>query len=208
VNSGAVSQDRPTPSQVAGLVLAAGAGRRYGGPKALVRLDGRLLVERAVRLARDGGCAPVVAVLGAAAPIVRTRADLGDALAVENPDWPTGMGSSLRAGLATLADTDAVAAVVLLVDMPGITAEAVRRLVALAAPDRLAMAGYGDRRGHPVLLGRAHWAGVSESAVGDVGARPYLRRNTARLRVVPCDDVADDADLDTPPADTPPATVS
>ncbi|MBF9132045.1 nucleotidyltransferase family protein [Plantactinospora sp. S1510] len=182
------------------MVLAAGAGRRYGGPKALVRLGGRLLVERAVQLARDGGCAPVVAVLGAAAPIVRSRAELGDALTVENPDWPSGMGSSLRSGLAALGDTDAVAAVVLLVDMPGITAEAVRRLVALAEPDRLAMAGYGNRRGHPVLLGRAHWTGVSESAVGDVGARPYLRRHAARLRVVPCDDVADDADLDTPPA--------
>ncbi|MBE1488788.1 nucleotidyltransferase family protein [Plantactinospora soyae] len=198
MNFGTPAQGHTAPHRVAGLVLAAGAGRRYGGPKALVRLDGQLLVERAVRLARDGGCVPVVVVLGAAAPVVRSRADLGDARPVENPDWSTGMGSSLRAGLAALADTDAVAALVLLVDMPGITAEAVRRLVALAAPDRLATAGYGTRRGHPVLLGRTHWTEVSASAVGDVGARPYLRRNAARLEVVPCDDVADDADLDTP----------
>jgi len=187
-------------ARAAGLVLAAGAGRRYGGPKALVRLEGRLLVERAAQTARAGGCEPVVTVLGAAAPAVRAQADLGDAIAVDNPEWATGMGSSLRAGLAALRHTDAVAAVVLLVDMPGITAHAVRRLVEFAGPDALAMAGYGTRRGHPVLLGRARWAGVAVLATGDVGARPYLRRHTAELLVVPCDDVADDRDLDTPPA--------
>ncbi|MEN3614084.1 nucleotidyltransferase family protein [Plantactinospora sp. ZYX-F-223] len=192
-----------TTERVAGLVLAAGAGRRYGGPKALVRLDGRLLVERAVQVARAGGCGPVVAVLGAAAPTVRSRAELGDAVPVENPEWATGMGSSLRAGLAALRDSGAVAVVVLLVDMPGITAEAVSRLVEIAEPDALGMAGYGARRGHPVLLGRAHWPGVAELAVGDVGARRYLRRHEARLSVVPCDDVADDADLDVPPATVP-----
>ncbi|GIG92642.1 nucleotidyltransferase family protein [Plantactinospora endophytica] len=189
----------PGPAPVAGLVLAGGAGRRYGGPKALVRRDGRLLVDRAVQVARDGGCAPVVAVLGAAAAEILRQAEFGDAVPVENPDWATGMGSSLRTGLAALHDSAAVAALVLLVDMPGITAEAVRRLVELAAPDALAMAGYGTRRGHPVLLGRAHWPGVAELAVGDVGARPYLRRHAAGLQVVPCDDVADDADLDVPP---------
>ncbi|WP_369930401.1 NTP transferase domain-containing protein [Plantactinospora sp. BC1] len=198
-----VTADRVPVERVGGLVLAAGAGRRYGGPKALVRLDGRLLVERAVQVARDGGCEPVVAVLGAAAPAIRARAELGDAVTVQNPEWESGMGSSLRAGLTALRDSGAVAAVVLLVDMPGITAEAVRRLVEIAAPDALGMAGYGTRRGHPVLLGRSHWSGAAELAVGDVGARPYLRRHQARLSVVPCDDVADDADLDVPPATVP-----
>jgi CTP:molybdopterin cytidylyltransferase MocA len=184
---------------LAGLILAAGGGRRYGGPKALVHLDGRLLVERATATARDGGCGPVLVVLGAAATAVRARADLHGAVPVDNPDWATGMGSSLRAGLTALRDTEAVAAVVLLVDMPGITATAVRRLADLAGPDALAMARYGTRRGHPVLLGRSHWAGVARLAVGDVGARPYLRQHGAAVRLVPCDDVADDTDLDTPP---------
>lgn len=184
--------------RVAGLVLAAGAGRRFGMPKALVRHQGRLLVERAVGVARAAGCAPVVVVLGAAAADVRSVADLGAAVVVDNPDWESGMGSSLRAGLAAVAATDAGAAVVLLVDMPGVTAAAVRRVGSLAGPDALAMAGYGDRRGHPVLLGRAHWAGIAEVAVGDVGARPYLRRHAAEVRVVPCADVADDGDIDTP----------
>jgi nicotine blue oxidoreductase len=181
---------------VAGLVLAAGAGRRYGGPKALVRIDGRLLVDRAAQSLRDGGAAPVVVVLGAAAARVRDAARLDGCVVVDNPRWETGMGSSLRVGLATLAGTAAVAVVVLLVDMPGVTAAAVRRVAGRAAPDALVMAGYGPRRGHPVLLGREHWAPVARSASGDVGARRYLREHAAEVQLVPCDDVADDGDLD------------
>ena len=90
--------------------------------------------------------------------------------------------------------------------MPGITAEAVRRLAAHAEESTLAMAGYGPRRGHPVLLGRDHWAGVATLAMGDVGARPYLTARSAAVQVVPCEDVADDTDLDVPSLDaTPPA---
>jgi nicotine blue oxidoreductase len=107
------------------------------------------------------------------------------------------MGSSLRAGLAALADTDAPAAIVQLVDMLGITPAAVRRFVAIASPDKLAMAGYSDRRAHPVLLGRDHWAGVAELATGDVGAKPYLTQHTDSVLLVPCGDVADDSDMDT-----------
>lgn len=183
---------------VAGVVLAAGAGRRYGGPKALVWYEGRLLVDRAADTLRDAGCEPVAVVLGAAAARVRAAAALTGCTVVENPDWDTGMGSSLRAGLAALADSGAVAAVVLLVDMPGVSAAAVRRVARGAASDALVMAGYGDQRGHPVLLGRDHWPGVAQRAVGDTGARPYLRAHAATVRVVPCADVADDRDIDLP----------
>lgn len=183
----------------AGLLLAAGAGRRFGRPKALVEYEGSRLVDRAVATLRAGGTDPVVVVLGAAAGEVRAVAgQLAGTVVVENPEWDTGMGSSLRVGLAALAGTAAVAAVVLLVDTPGVTAEAVRRVAAYAAPRALAMAGYGDRRGHPVLLGRDHWPGVAELAVGDTGARAYLRTRAGAVRVVPCGDVADDRDLDTP----------
>jgi nicotine blue oxidoreductase len=187
-----------TGDRVAGLVLAAGAGRRYGMPKALVEYEGQRLVDRAVDTLRAAGADPVVVVLGAAADRVRAAARLEHATVTENPDWDAGMGSSLRAGLAALAGTGALAVVVLLVDMPGISAEAVRRVAGLAAPDALVMAGYRERRGHPVLLGRDHWPGVAALATGDTGARPYLREHAAAVRVVPCGDVADDRDLDTP----------
>ncbi|MEV4316315.1 nucleotidyltransferase family protein [Actinocrispum sp. NPDC049592] len=183
---------------VAGLVLAAGAGRRYGMPKALVRYQGKLFVERAVRVLIDGGCEPVIAVLGAGAAEVRER--LPDLNAVDNPDWATGMGSSLRVGLKALPEADAV--VVLPVDTPGVTAEAVRRLVRRATPKALLRAGYDGEPGHPVLLGREHWAGAYELATGDAGAREYLRRN--RPEIVPCGDVSDGRDVDTP-GDLPPS---
>jgi CTP:molybdopterin cytidylyltransferase MocA len=181
---------------IAGLVLAAGGGRRYGMPKALVRNDGRLLVERAADTLAAAGCDDIVTVLGAAAD--RVRAVAPTLTYVDNPDWPTGMASSLRVGLATLAGREADAAVILLVDMPGVTPAAVRRIMAYAAPDALAIGGYGDRRGHPVLLGRDHWAGVAGAAAGDRGARDYLRAHPDLVRVVPVGDVADDADVDYP----------
>ncbi|MDP9796464.1 nicotine blue oxidoreductase [Catenuloplanes nepalensis] len=186
-------------SHVAGLLLAAGAGRRYGMPKALVPFDGELLADRAARLLAEAGCDSVLVVLGAAAGEVRTRAALTGADVIVNDDWPIGMGSSLRAGLTALAARPEVdAAVVLLVDLPGMTAAGVARLVAVAGRDALAMGGYGDHAGHPVLLGRDHWAGVATLADGDVGARPYLRAHRDRVRVVPVGDVASDEDLDVP----------
>ncbi|MDR7273942.1 nucleotidyltransferase family protein [Catenuloplanes atrovinosus] len=186
-------------SHVAGLLLAAGAGRRYGMPKALVPLDGELLADRAARALAAGGCDPVLVVLGAAAADVRARAALTGADVVINEEWATGMGSSLRAGLTALARRAEVdAAVVLLVDTPGVSAAAVRRLAAAGAPDALAMGGYDDHAGHPVLLGRDHWAGVAALATGDVGARPYLRAHRDLVRIVPVGDVASDEDLDHP----------
>ncbi|MFB9235706.1 NTP transferase domain-containing protein [Plantactinospora siamensis] len=183
---------------VAGLVLAAGGGRRYGMAKALVRYRGRPLVRHAVEVAEAGGCARTLVVIGAEA--ARVRAAAPELTYAENPDWPTGMASSLRAGLAALAGTPATAAVVLLVDMPGVTPDAVRRVAGHAGPDVLVMGGYGARRGHPVLLGREHWAGVAATAVGDHGARDYLRSHADLVRVVAVGDVADDVDVDTPEA--------
>jgi CTP:molybdopterin cytidylyltransferase MocA len=176
-----------------GLLLAAGEGRRFGGPKALARDDdGTSWLLRAVRALRP--CSEIVVVLGAEAEraaallpmsVSRIRAD----------DWAEGMGASLRAGLEALASTDHDAALVSLVDLPDVDAAVVARLVA-ASQGRgdLARAAYDGVPGHPVLLGRDHWAGVVASATGDRGARDYLAANDVDL--VECGDLATGVDVD------------
>ncbi|MHA7956896.1 nucleotidyltransferase family protein [Streptomyces sp. L500] len=188
---------------VAGLLLAAGGGRRLGGrPKALLEFRGGLLVEHAVRVLREGGCAPVYVVVGAGAAEVRARLGAtADVTLVENADWALGMGTSLRAGLAApaAAADPATAVLVTLVDQPRVGAEAVARVLAAhRAGARLAAATYGGERGHPVLLAREHWAGVARAADGDMGARAYLRQHAAAVRLVECADVASPDDVDTP----------
>src|SRR5689334_21056524 len=150
---------------VAAVVLAAGGGSRYGMPKALVEYEGSLLVERAVRTAR-AACDVVLVVLGAQAVDVWRTADLGGATVLANKDWETGMASSLRSGLDGLRGFPGTvdAALVTLVDMPGMTPEALARVAEQAAPDALAVATYDGVRAHPVLIGREHWAGVAASA--------------------------------------------
>jgi molybdenum cofactor cytidylyltransferase/nicotine blue oxidoreductase len=191
-------------SAVAGLVLAAGGGRRYGMPKALVEYGGSLLVERAVRTAR-AVCDPVLVVLGAQAVDVWRTADLGGATVLANRDWESGMASSLRTGLDGLRGWPGRvdAALVLLVDMPGMTPAALERMAAHAGPDALAVATYDGVRGHPVLIGRDHWAGVAATATGDEGARRYLA--THEVTEVDCTGLADPTDLDVPPAGVPSA---
>jgi nicotine blue oxidoreductase len=180
---------------VAGLLLAAGAGRRIGGPKALLELGGRTLVERSTALLRDGGCDVVLVVLGAEAD--RIRPLVHDDVVVAT-DWSQGIGASLRAGLAALANGAHDACVIALVDQPLVGPDAVRRLVALAPVADAAVATYAGVPGHPVLLGRAVWAEVAEQATGDSGARGWLRTNPKRVTFVDCDGTGDPRDVDTP----------
>lgn len=185
---------------VAGLVLAAGNGRRLGCPKALLRHQGTLLVEQAVGAVRDAGCAPVIVVLGAAADQVQASADLGPATVLVNKAWGTGVGSSLKTGLAAAAQTAAEAVLVVPVDMPGLTAAAVAQVTkAVDVPrDALACGTFGGRRSHPMLLGRAHWPGITSLAAADVDARGYLLARSAQVTEVACDELAEPDDLDTP----------
>lgn len=184
-------------SPPAGLLLAAGAGRRMGTPKALVELEGEPLVRRALRVLVEGGCRPVVTVVGAAADTVRAVLP-PDVTVVEAAHWAEGMGASLRTGLAAVARLDPVppAVVILLVDLPGVTSAAVARLATAAHPDTVARATYHGRPGHPVLIGRAHWPAVVAGARGDTGARDYLVSHPD-LALIECGDVADPGDVDT-----------
>ena len=180
----------------AALVLAAGSGSRLGTPKALVDLGGELLVDRAARVARDAGCEPVVVVVGASAPAVVERAVLPGAVVLVNDGWAEGIGSSVRLGLHALTEMGAAAAVVLLVDQPRVTAEVVRRVAGTRTAPAVA-ASYGGRVGNPVRLEAAIWAEVCASAVGDVGARAWMRSHPHDVDVVACDDLGSDDDIDT-----------
>ncbi|MCO6005785.1 nucleotidyltransferase family protein [Actinoallomurus purpureus] len=176
----------------AGLLLAAGEGRRLGTPKALVEIGGVRLVDRGVRMLHEAGCTPIVVVTGAA------PTDVAGAVVVHNPDWRTGMASSLRAGLSALPP-DCPAVVIALVDQPRVTAAAVRRLrAAYESGARVAVATYGGRPRNPVLIAHEHVAEAAADASGDVGARAFLRAHPELVVPVPCDDVAGADDIDTP----------
>lgn len=185
---------------VAALVLAAGGGPRYGGPKALLRTGGELLLDRALAAARGAGCAPILVVLGCEADRVRKECALDGALVLEHGAWRSGTGSSMRAGLAALAEQgDQVsAAVLLLAETPGVTAAAVRRVAEGGDEQALRAATYGGRRGYPVLVGRRHWSGMGTLAGTGVGARAYLTAHAAQVVAVACEDVADGAEYEVP----------
>ena len=179
-------------THVAGILLAAGDGSRLGQPKATVQLAGSTLAERGVALLRDGGADPVIVVTGAV-PV-----ELPGVVSVHNPDWMTGMGSSLATGLRAL-EGGAAAAVIALADQPLVGAEAVRRLIAAHADGAtVAVAAYGGEPRNPVLIDRVHWPAVIELATGDAGARRFLRVHPDLATLVECGDTGSPADIDTP----------
>ena len=173
-----------------GIVLAAGAGTRAGGPKALLRLpDGTSWIQASTTALLAGGCARVVVVLGAMERVARALVPDSAAVVVAE-NWEHGMSASLRAGLAAASGD---AALITLVDLPALPATAVRRVL---AADTLAQAVYDGRPGHPVLIPAAHWSGVAATLHGDRGARDYLVANAAAE--VECGDLWDGVDIDVP----------
>ncbi|MFL6173703.1 MAG: NTP transferase domain-containing protein [Marmoricola sp.] len=183
-----------------GIVLAAGAGRRFGQPKATVVQDGRSWLNLAVEALAAGGCEEVVVVLGAEEDEARTLLD-GDVRVVVAEDWADGLSASLRRGLEAIEDAPATVdrAVVTLVDLPDVDAAVIGRVLAAAeGPTTLLRSVYQGRPGHPVVLGRAHWDAVRTTVVGDRGARDYLEAHAARA--VECGDLAGGHDVDVRPA--------
>ncbi|WP_129663019.1 nucleotidyltransferase family protein [Phytoactinopolyspora endophytica] len=188
-----------TAATAAGLVLAAGEGRRFGSPKAVVEVEGERLIDRAVRLLAEGGCLPVVVVEGAVGLEVTGQAAGVPVRVVYNPDWRDGMGSSLRVGLDAVRETGVGAVVVALVDQPWLGPESVHRLRgARAGGAFVAAATYGGERGNPVLLGSEVWDDVLALAEGDVGARAFIQAHPELVTAVPCDGTGRPDDIDHP----------
>jgi molybdenum cofactor cytidylyltransferase len=176
---------------IGGLVLAAGEGSRFGGPKQLAELDGRPLLEHA--LEAMSGLDRVVVVLGAYADEIRSKVDFGRAEAIVCDDWRSGQAASLRAGLAALADVEA--AVVTLADQPRITPEVVAFAIAQFDGSRPVRATYHGRPGHPVVLPSAMIPAVMKLE-GDRGARLLLEE--AGALEMEAGHLASAADVDTP----------
>jgi molybdenum cofactor cytidylyltransferase len=183
---------------VAGLILAAGAATRMGGPKQLLDWDGRPLVRVAAETALAARLNPVLAVVGSAqAEVVAALAGL-PVQCVANPDYAAGQSTSLRVGIAALPP-EVEAVVVLLGDQPFVTAAIVERLVVewRASASPIVAPIYAGQRGNPVLFARAIFPELL-AIRGDQGARVVLAANPARIHLVPFDDARPLADIDTP----------
>ena len=185
-----------TPPRLVGLVLAAGASRRFGSPKQLALIDGvpmlRRVIDTAISVLPPDADGPRVTVaLGANAPAIRAAIDLRDVREVDCADWDSGMAHSLRVGLTEMArhregtspnetQSTTSAALVMLGDTPFLTTSDLRRLIAAwqAAPDVPAASQYAGTIGAPCILPRAVWPEI-EALEGDRGAGAWLKAHRA-----------------------------
>ncbi|MEG9434614.1 nucleotidyltransferase family protein [Edaphobacter sp. HDX4] len=157
---------------VAAIVLAAGASRRLGYPKQLIRLEGETLVERAVRISREAGCERIVLVLGASADKIMSACSFEDAAVVMNADWSEGMATSLAAGIRSVdPDPNVEGCIVMTCDMPAVTPEHLRLLMSTRW---VTASAYAGRRGVPAYFPREIFPDLTELR-GDEGARALLK---------------------------------
>lgn len=192
--------DPPVPSACTGIVLAAGAGARYGKPKALA--ENGAWLRSAVTALRDGGCDPVIVLLGATGP---DPAGLGLPPGTAwqwVDDWAVGLSATVRAGLRAAAGAGTRYVAFLPVDIPDIGADVVARVLAAARASEsgLARGVFSDTPGHPVVIENKHWDAISAESAGDTGAGSYLYGRQDMVCVT-CDDLATGADRDFPEVD-------
>ncbi len=182
-------------NSVLGLVLAAGAGSRFGGPKALARDDAGTWLPRACTLLADAGCAPVIAVVGAHADEAKALLPAG-VHGVVAERWDEGIGASVRKGLSVAMAARADAVLVTLVDLPHLEREAVARVLERWTGDAsvLARAVDGGAPGHPVLIGAAHLEPLLATVGGTRGALHYLEAHHAEE--VDCTGLGSASDVD------------
>jgi CTP:molybdopterin cytidylyltransferase MocA len=156
--------------KVAAIILAAGASRRLGEPKQLIRLNGETLLERTARVCCEAGCMPVIVVLGASAEQVLRQSSLGSAVVVRNDGWAQGIASSVRAGIQELPG-EIDGCVIATCDQPAVTAEHLR---ALMTSGEVTASAYAGRNGVPAYFPREVFERLMQLQ-GDAGARELLK---------------------------------
>lgn len=157
------------PPGTAAVILAAGASTRLGQPKQLAQIGGEMLLDRAVRVADEAGCWPIVVVLGAHARQVLSRCPLRSVAVLVNPWWQEGMASSVRLGVAAITSWDGV--VLMTCDQPVVTPE---HLQALATSGEATASAYKGRHGVPAYFPTASFPALQQ-LIGDSGARDLLK---------------------------------
>jgi len=172
--------------RIAAIVLAAGTSSRMGRPKQLLPYRGKPLLQHVIDLLPGLGLSDVVIVLGHQATEIASAIELPPGVrTIVNPDYASGQGSSLRAGLAAMTP-DTAASLVLVGDQPGIPVEALRTVLDLRRPGAppVIRASYGGKPGHPVLLDRATWSAVT-LGTDDAGARTWMANNPEAVLTAP-----------------------
>lgn len=179
---------------IGAVILAAGASVRMGRPKALLTIDGEMLVNRAVRLAREAVPGPRIVVCGAESDVVRAAVNDDAAILVDNEQWQNGLGTSIGRGIRAVEALEVVGAAILLIDQPQLQAAHLETLVVTfrEGSDPVATA-YAGRPGVPALFGR-RWFEILQRLDGDRGAREVLERAGAAM-IEPEHELED---LDTP----------
>ncbi|QCR24857.1 NTP transferase domain-containing protein [Pontibacter sp. SGAir0037] len=169
------------------VLLAAGASTRLGEPKQQLLYQGKTLLQHAVEVALQAGCAPVVVVLGARAASILPEVEKEPVSVVQNPGWEEGMASSIRSGLTYLLriEPETTGCIFMVCDQPYVDAALLNRLVQASAgnTNRIVASAYKDTAGTPVLFGKSFFTELL-ALKGQEGARKILFRHQEAVTTV------------------------
>lgn len=173
-------------TKIAAILLAAGSSQRMGAHKLLLEIEGEPMVRRTAAICQQAGLALIIAVLGHGAGAVQAALAGLPVHCIRNKNFANGMASSLTKGLAALPP-DTEAALIVLADMPFVTADDISALCAAYAPEKghaIIIPTHGGKRGNPVLFGRQCFAPLATLS-GDQGAKSYIHKNEDLVLEIP-----------------------
>ena len=188
-----------SPSQIAAVILAAGASTRMGTPKQLLQWQGKSLLRSITETAIAADCDPIIIVLGAAGDKIQAEVSDLPVQIVTNPEWQTGMGSSIRTGIQALVDRnmDVKATILLLCDQPFVSPQTIWQLRSIydATHQSIVASSYQNTIGVPALFDRHLFSELLELHQLE-GAKTVIRRYLGTVETI--DFPQGSIDIDTP----------